>query len=156
MNVDYLGQVAGLIAHYRRDLSARTGCAAWDAPGIAAAMRAQTGHPLQTIAAMAALAADPAMRYPTALASRGHWWPSGPQATGPTQRHTMRCHEHPTQDVPCRICRDLADRAQPVDPQFVANLRAQVRAATHQTPQNVAGTAPGATNTAPTHHLPTP
>ena len=82
------------------------------------------GDPGPALAAAALAASDPALRLPSAAAFRAHWpvnAPTGP----PAPPNRVRCHEHPAEDAPCRLCRARNVSA----PETIAHALAAARAA---------------------------
>lgn len=121
---DVRRELAILAHRFRRTVNGP----AWDVPGIEAAIDQCGAPPCEIAAALFALAADPTMRTPGLLRHPGKHWPIiGTERAEPARTYTMRCHEHPDQDVPCRTCRADLDAQPPARPETIAAARAALR-----------------------------
>ncbi|GGL27552.1 hypothetical protein H9L10_03635 [Phycicoccus endophyticus] len=105
-----LGLAARLIAGIRTETARHTGCHEWDAPGVAAALRATQGSPGSVLAAAALAAEDPSLRTPTEKALLRHW----PKNAASEARYTAAtpCPDHPEHDLAgCPACRAARQQA---------------------------------------------
>lgn len=117
-----LGPAVALIAAHRLTAE-HAGGKPWDAPGIRAALTACDG-PLPDVMRAALIAAeDPSLHAPSVEAFRVRW--QRPPAPAPAPRG-VSCPEHRDHLVPCPVCRAEREAADPVDPEFVARLKARV------------------------------
>jgi hypothetical protein len=122
------GLAALLIAGIRANAP---GASAWDAAGIAAALREVGGTPGAAFAAAALAAEDTSLVKPSAAAFRNHW-PQNTGVGGPRISHDMACPEHPTHVHPCPVCK--AEKP-PLSDAAVAELRAVAADAKARTPR---------------------
>lgn len=106
-----IGLAARLIAGLR---SHTPDAPAWDAAGIAAALREVGGTPGAAFAAAALAAEDASLAKPSPAAFRNHW-PQNAGVAGPRETANMRCHRHPLSVVPCPQC--AAERGSTPPPQ---------------------------------------
>lgn len=118
-----IGLAARLIAGLRANTPNAT---AWDAAGIAAALREVGGTPGAAFAAAALAAEDAALIKPSVAAFKNHW-PQNTGVAGPAVSHDVHCPEHPLSVMPCPQC--AAKRTPPPvdDPEYAA-MKADLRA----------------------------
>lgn len=117
MSLD-IGLAARLIVGIRANTP---GATAWDAAGIAAALREVGSTPGAAFAAAALAAEDASLAKPSAAAFRNHW-PQNAGVSGPRESYDVACPEHPAQVHPCPTCR--AEKTAPGEHAIVALRRA--------------------------------
>lgn len=100
----------------------------WSHSGVMAALeKSNIVDALDTARAVVNLAADPTAKTPALLAKPGPWWRNPESRNVAPPRNSMRCHEHPDQEMPCATCRaELV----PATPEQIAGHMAAIRAAT--------------------------
>ena len=100
----------------------------WSHGGVMAAIGKVTdADPLDIARALVNLAADPTALTPALLEKPGPWWRNPESRNVAPPRNSMRCHEHPDQEMPCATCRaELV----PATASQIAGHMAAIRAAT--------------------------
>lgn len=100
----------------------------WSHGGVMAAIGKVTdADPLDIARALVNLAADPTALTPALLEKPGPWWRNPDSRNVAPPRNSMRCHEHPDQEMPCATCRaELV----PATASQIAGHMAAIRAAT--------------------------
>ncbi len=101
----------------------------WSHGGVMAALeKSNIVDALDTARALINLAATPTAKTPALLAKPGPWWRNPTGENVAPERHTMQCHEHPAEPVPCRECRAEYE-ADPPAPETIAAAKAAARRA---------------------------
>ena len=100
----------------------------WSHGGVMAAIGKVTdADPLDIARALVNLATDPTALTPALLEKPGPWWRNPESRNVAPPRNSMRCHEHPDQEMPCATCRaELV----PATASQIAGHMAAIRAAT--------------------------
>lgn len=100
----------------------------WSHGGVMAAIGKVTdADPLDIARALVNLATDPTALTPALLEKPGPWWRNPESRNVAPPRNSMRCHEHPDQEMPCATCR--AEMV-PATASQIAGHMAAIRAAT--------------------------